>query len=407
MPDAVNLTLLNPHADDFVATPVSFWLVGRRGLCKYGYLLDEPIQRGQRVQILIDGTLSSVIDQFVFSRLPRWMRSLILRLEIYFWLRHNDLTRKVDIYWSADSVPDRRALYVFSYKSCVGAFDERQATISAFDRAVINLSHYFIRTREKVENIATLSNAVLTADSDLTRNPYFRHFFPHSPPLLVVPFAVGDRFAVMRPLDERSAKCAASGSFHDLAREFPSEYYRDFINFFRTDTYHPVRKLLYRRQTELADWLDCRISLYREMNGKNSVIARLRRLLGLDIVQTEYFSFDIVEYYNRHRFAIVGEELSGAPAIGFFEAMACGCVMLGATGNYYDGLGLEPGVHYLAHDGTVESIHAAIVGASQDPQRLAAIASAGRSYIESKCVPRAVWDLLQGSLMQLPARPGR
>lgn len=404
MPDAVRLTLLNPHGDDFVSTPVSFWLVGRRGLSKYGYLLDEPIRRGQRVQVLIDGTLSSLIDQRVFTQLPHWMRAFILRVEIYFWLRHNDLTQKIDVHWTVDTVRDRTALYVFSYKNCVGAFDQRQATISAFNYAIINLSHYFIRTREKADNIAKLRNAILSSDSDLSHNPYFRHFFPHSPRLLVTPFAVGERFATRRPLQQRSAKCAATGSFHNLKEEFPREYYRDFVDFFHTDTYHPVRKLLYGRRAEIADWLECRISPYREMEGKNGFLASLRRLLRFDMVQAEYFSFDIADFYNRHRFALVGEELSGAPAVGFFEAMACGCVMLGTTGNYYDGLGLAPDVHYLTHDGTVESIHAAIVRASKDSQRLTAIAQAGMRHIQEKCTPQAVWDALQRSLVQLSAR---
>jgi hypothetical protein len=67
MADATSLTLLNPHADDFVSTPVSFWLVGRRSLRKYSYLLDEPMRRQQRVSILVDGTLSSLISQNLFA----------------------------------------------------------------------------------------------------------------------------------------------------------------------------------------------------------------------------------------------------------------------------------------------------------------------------------------------------
>ncbi len=404
MPDTVRLTLLNPHADDFASTPVSFWLVGRRGLCKYGYLLEEPIRRGQRVQVLVDGTLSSLIDQRVFAWLPAWIRALILRVEISLWLRNNDLSQKVEVHWTVGAVPDRTALFVFSYKNCVGAFDRREATISSFNHAIINLSHYFIRTREKAGNIAKLRNAVLSTDSDLSQNPFFRHFFPHPPSLLVTPFAVGERFAPRQPLEHRSIKCAATGSFHNLKEEFPREYYRDFVDFFRTDTYHPVRKLLYERRVELAAWLECRISPYREMEGKNGFLAGLRRLLGIDIAQTEYFSFDIAEFYNKHRFAVVGEELSGAPAIGFFEAMACGCVMLGASGNYYDGLGLVPDVHYLAHDGTVESIRAVITRVSEDSQRLTATAQAGLRYIQEKCTPQAAWDTLQRSLVQLSAR---
>ena len=85
--------------------------------------------------------------------------------------------------------------------------------------------------------------------------------------------------------------------------------------------------------------------------------------------------------------------------------MACGCVMLGASGGSYDGLGLEPNVHYLTHDGTVESIRAAITCASSDPQRMQAMAQAGVGYIETNCTPQAVWDYLERNLAQLTGRP--
>jgi hypothetical protein len=404
MADAVTITLLNSHADDFVSTPVSFSLIGRKGLRKYSYLLEQPISRGQRAQILVDGTLSSLVDQWIFNRMPRWLRAVILRVEIYFWLRNNDLAGRVDLHWSLDTIKDRAAIYIFSYKHCVGAFGDRVATISAFDRVLVNLSHYFIRTREKVENIAKLRNVILVADSDLTRNTYFQHFFPHSPPLLCLPFAVESRFRVILPVENRTSKCGATGSFHDLMSEEPRVYYKDFIEFFHTNTYHPVRKLLYHRRAELSSWLECRISPFREAGGIGSAFGRLRQWLKLDVAQTEYFSFDIVDFYNQHRFAIVGEELSGAPAVGFFEAMACGCVMLGAAGGYYNGLGLKPGTHYLEHDGTVDSIQSIVVGTASNPQRLAAILAESRTYIDTNCTPRSVWEALQTKLATFPAR---
>ena len=76
---------------------------------------------------------------------------------------------------------------------------------------------------------------------------------------------------------ERSAKCAATGTFHNLQNEMPHAYYRNYIDFFKTNTYHPVRKLLYQHRTEISDWLTCRISPYRETVGNNKFSARLRR----------------------------------------------------------------------------------------------------------------------------------
>ena len=400
MEDTTSLTLLNPHADDFVSTPVSFRLVRRRGLGKYRYLLDEPIRRGRRIPILVDGTMTSLIDQSLFASLPKWLRATILRIEIYFWLRLNGLVDHVEVNWTLDTIQDRSALYVFSYKNCVGVFNQRRTTISAFDHIIINLSHYFIRTREKAENIAKLKNVWLHVDSDLRKNAYFQYFFPNPPPMLVLPFAVSLRFSSKRPFAERSAKCAATGTFHDLRTEMPHAYYRDFIDFFKTNTYHPVRKLLFQHRSEISDWLTSRISLYRESASSNKLGARLRRFFQLDVTQADYFSFDIVDFYNQHRFAIVGEELSGSPAVGFFEGMGCGNVMLGQRGSFYDGLGLEPNVHYLPHDGTIQSIHAAIEQANADLNHASKISKAAISYIATRCSPASVWDALDQYLQQ-------
>ncbi len=398
------ITILNPHADDFLSIPLSFWLIGRKSLKKYEFILQEPIRRGLHVQLFVDGTLSSVIDQSVFANFPAWIRKIILRIEIAIWLRINKITNNVSVHWSLDSIRNRSLIYVFSYKNCVGSFDQRKLAINEFTNALINLSHYFIRTSEKAANIDSLSNAILHVDSDLSDNKYFRTFFPNPPPLIVLPFSVGSRFVVKRPPSKRSLKCVATGTFHNLSKEHPSDYYRDFINFFKKDTYHPIRKALFQRRTELTNWLECYVWPYRELNGKRALSAKLKSLLQLDVVQSGYFSVDLVCLYNQYQFAIIGEEITGAPALGFFEAMACGCICLGSRGSYYDGLGLQPEVHYIEHDGSVESIRAAISRISASSTLMQAIVCAGQNYIAKHCTPEANWANLLASLKRIADR---
>ena len=63
----------------------------------------------------------------------------------------------------------------------------------------------------------------------------------------------------------------------------------------------------------------------------------------LDVKQKSYFSFDVVDFFNNNKYALVGEEIYGLPGIGFFEAMACGCTLLGQSGRFYNSLGLVSG----------------------------------------------------------------
>jgi hypothetical protein len=395
------LTLLNPHADDFVKRPVSFWLARRRALKKYEYLVDEPTARGETVDILIDGTQSSLLGGNVFLRLPRWLRLALLHIEIAIWRRINGFNGKLVVHWSPDTIKNRTFLYLFSYKSCVGGFQQRRAAIEQFEQKIINLSHYFIRTKEKANNIASLQNVCLVADSDIRGNSYFQRFFPADRPIIVLPFAINGRFAPRKALSERRGICAATGSLHNLNEELPKSYYRDFLDFYKSDTYHPVRKVLYSAKDELANWLTCRISLYREMDTRAAALARVMRWWRLDMQQTEYFSFDIVDFYNNHKFAIVGEELSGFPAVGSFEAAACGCVMLGQEGLFYKGLGLKANVDYLTHDGTIAGIHNAIEQTMNTPGRIDDISRAGLAYVAQHCAPSAVWDAFQDALDKL------
>lgn len=401
MADERPITLLNPHADDFIKTPVSFKLVGRRGLQKYAYMIDEPRRNGQVVDVLIDGTLSSLIPQSVFNRLPAWVRRVVLGFEIREWLYINDLEGAVRVHWSPDTITDRGFLYLTSYKNCVGFFSRRKKIIESFRVRIINVSHYFILTELKGKNINSLDDVIYTSEYDLRDNNYFAHYFRTDRRFIDLPFAVSARFQMRMPLSERAQDCVATGSFHNLYDERPRKYYNDFIGYFRSSTYHPLRKQIYEQKDKLAGKITCCISPYREHNYGSLFIRNIRSMLGMDCVQKNYFSIDIVELYNSHVFAVVGEELAGLSAIGFFEAMACGCVTLGKGTEYYQKLNLVAGEHYLPHDGTVEGILAVLERFGQDHETLNRISSAALRYVTDHCRPHAVWATLQRRLAAL------
>lgn len=166
-----------------------------------------------------------------------------------------------------------------------------------------------------------------------------------------MPFSVGNRFEAQQPWLTRDVKAVATGSFHDLRLEQPAHKYTDFIAATGATTYHPVRLAIYQAAEQLSNWVTCKISPYRKY-GRN----RLSRFFShFRVSQKKYFSINIVDLYNQHRYAIVGEELSGFPALGAFEAMACGCVLIGQP-QYYAGLGLQEGVDFLPYDGSMERL---------------------------------------------------
>lgn len=345
------LTYYNPHVDDFLAEPLQFRLLKRRALKKYSFLLDESRRSNTSVRALVDGTASGLIPETLFQRLPRWLRLVLANLEFRLWKRTNgfgDEIQRVDI----PNVPVNEVLIAFSYKSATGRFLLREATLGHYRAVVFHLSHYFLATAEKAAHIRRLPNAHLAGDSDITGIPYFQHFFGwYKKPFLVLPFAVAIRFTNRKPWLERDVRAVATGSFHDLRLERPACKYTDFMSATGEMTYHPVRLTIYQSASRMAAWVHCKVSPYRQY-GKNQFS---RLITHFYVSQKKYFSINIVDLYNQHRYAVVGEELSGFPALGAFEAMACGCVLI-AQPQYYVGLGLELGVHYLPYDGSTDQL---------------------------------------------------
>ena len=378
------LTILNPHIDDFLAEPLSYRLVGRRPLKKYEYLLHEPVKRFGFVEVLLDGTLSSVIPCKLFCRLPKRLRYLWLKFEIYIWTKINGLAGKVMIHWAPETVLDRRNLYIFSYKNFTEFSQQRLDYIEAFENKIVNLSHFMIKTAEKARNINKINNVVFTAESDISKTDYFSMHFGVVNKIVVLPFLVSKRFQVVRSFDARKDSCAATGSFHDLFAERPRGHYQDFLEFFELSTYHPVRKLVYHNKEALSEFVSCAISPFRESG--------FRFLRVLDIKQKKYFSFDIVAFYNDHKYALVGEEVYGFPAVGAFEAMASGCVLLGQGEEYYKGLNLRPNFDYLVYDGSLRDLKNKIKYLRNNPRYAQKLAHNGRSFANKYCNSEALYD---------------
>lgn len=382
------VVLYNPHVDDFLAEPPHFRLLKRRPLKKYGFLISEALLNGLEVKVLVDGTISAFIPERVFHKLPTFLRHVVSELEYKLWLRFNKfgpLVKRVEIAKGKSS----EVLLAFSYKAATGDFALRRDVFEKYHAVIFHLSHYFVSTGEKASNIKTLNNVWLAGDSDITNIPYFNEYFPwYKKSFLVLPFAVSPRFAVRKSFTEREHHCVATGSFHNLALERPPEKYAGFICSTQLTTYHPIRKEIFEKASTLLGLIECKVSPYRQ-NVSDSKIKRL--ISHFAVAQKIYFSMDIVDIYNDYQFAVVGEEASGFPALGAFEAMACGAILI-AVPQFYMGLGVESGKHYVGHDGSVNGILSAMQHVKESPDSGAAIAEAGKSFVKTKYNTATVYN---------------
>lgn len=336
------LALYNPHSQDFIFKPISFILAKRKALCKYGYVRDVLLDNKEFISIYIDYTESSIIPMKVLERLPLFLRKFFINIELFFWIRVNNLGNKVKFISKKDDL-SKYNLFGFSYKSAVNNLDNKVSNLKKFKKIYMHLSHYMIRTREKFDFFKKLDNIVLLGDNDCSQNQYYQYFLGSSNiNLEVISFIPQDRFMEKINFEKRSSKIIATGSFHNLYEEEPQEYYQDFLKFFNLSTYHYVRKEIFENNNN--ELISSYIKPYRE-NGQNKS----------DVSQKEYFSFDIVEVYNKHKFAVVGDEITGFIAIGSFEAMACGCIIF-CVSDCVNGLEMVEYQHYLPYDGTYKDL---------------------------------------------------
>lgn len=382
------IVLYNPHVDDFLAEPPHFRFLKRRPIKKYGFFISEAVLNGVEVNVLVDGTTSAFIPERVFHKLPRLLRYVISELEYKLWVRFNKfgpLVKRVKI--PKEKSPE--VLLAFSYKAATGDFAIRSDVFEKYHAVIFHLSHYFVSTKEKAGNIKKLNNAWLAGDSDITNIPYFNEYFPwYEKEFLVLPFAVSPRFSVKKSFSQRQLYCVATGSFHNLKLERPSEKFADFIRSTQLTTYHPIRKEIFENASNLLGVIDCKISPYRHYVSDS----KIKRLIShFSVAQKKYFSMDIVDVYNNYQFAVVGEEASGFLALGSFEAMACGSILIAAP-QFYIGLGMELGKHYVGHDGSVDGIISAMKQVKDSPDGGAKIAEAGRSFVKNQYDFSIVYD---------------
>lgn len=371
------IVFYNPHVDDFLSEPPHFKMLKRRALKKYSYIFDGIVSEGERINVYIDYTLSAYIPDRYFCKLPAWLRKLIAGYEIREWLKINNFKEKADFFdikYASDAT-----LFGMSYKAAQGRFDIRLGNFLRFKKVIFHLSHYFISTDEKAINLKKVKNLWLCGDSDITNNAYFQKYFSwYQNKFLVIPFSVQERFSKKKEITDRQSEAVATGSFHNLYNEKAQYKYKAYLDFFNCSSYHPMRKILFDHKNELMDIVDVHVSEYNEMSRKTWIATIFSRFY---VKQKKYFSFNIVDLYNDYTFAVVGEENVGFPAIGAFEAMACGCILI-ARPEYYQGLGIRAGIEYISYDGTLKSLFKVINELKQEEiGYLEKISSSAVSYI--------------------------
>lgn len=330
-------TLLNPHIIDFVAEPVFFKWIKRRPLKKYGYLLTEPIKKYGHVKVLVDSGTSGFVPMNIYVKLPYFLRVMFSKIEIGLWKKRNNFGKEVSVFYTPKKIQDKKAIIFFNYKQYKNPTILAK-TCGKFQFSIAHLSHYHNATTAQSNALEAISNIHLAADVDIVDNSYFKKYFNwYKKSIFILPFSIEERFKETTTWENRTDKILSVGTFHYFEEDYLEGRNNDLKEFYETSkakALHPLRRDIFERKDQFINEIDCMNSPYKETSSKKS-FWKMFLPSNLFAGQKKYFSFNIVDKFNEHKFVIVGEELiTGLPGIGTFEALACGCIVIGDKSAY-------------------------------------------------------------------------
>lgn len=397
----LRLALYRPHANIWFRNNLGRLLRRDPLPNKYAPLLDYLSQSES-----IDLAFVSRLDGGVLARMSD-------ALQLWLWCRLTGL-HGVRLAWTAARVRRSQVLFLMHYGNLTYETEAAARAGAAVARAlaplplrkVVHMTHYAYCVDTGAANLATLEPDLLVGENDLAAHAQFfrAHFAAVKAPFVCLPYTAAARFQSYRPLVQRSNKLVVTGSITYKMQD-PA-----FCSFFGTQELQPMRRRLFEVAARYTAEMDCLVS---DLNATRAVARphRLRRLwdnlcrmVGAR-AQGDYYRRDIVEIYNSYAMFAVPEEVCGLPAIGFVEGMACGSAYLGVEGPMYRDLGMLPGVHYIAYDGSVDDLMAQVRYHQQHPELTAAIAAAGCSLARTVLGGDAVYGAFVDTLRRLAGMP--
>lgn len=358
----MRIVFYNPHTNIWFKKPLYFFLTKRKSVNKYEYLLDYIIENKIEFSFLVDGR------DFSFGK--KYFNSILLaKLEIYTWTILNKINPfKIKVLSKISKLRSDDVLFVFLYGSLMstGRSEEGEKVVKELIEElktskalkVGHLTHFMYDAKLAGINTKEAGIDIFIAENNLKKNsPFFNKYFAwYDKDVSVLPFVAQKRFKNNTPFSKRVNMAVATGTL-----PFPIKNI-EFIDFFKTNDIHPMRRQIYENRNSLQSSIKSYIfEMGENKKSKNFKINLINKVSNylfshFQNKQTSYFAFDIVELYNSHTMFVVPEEINGLPGIGFIEGLMCGCVLIGKSDGYYEDLGFIDGVNFISYDGTLNDL---------------------------------------------------
>jgi hypothetical protein len=265
---------------------------------------------------------------------------------------------------------------------------------------VVHMTHYAYNPVMGNRNLLELKPDLLVAENNLGSNSSFfnTYFKTFTRKVDLLPYVPMPRFVSHAPFKDRSNKLVVTGSITYKMTD------KEFVGYFGGNDLQPLRRTLYEQASQYVDEMNCLVvdlndlevpkpARPRDSLGKRLArrMVRLFRPVQPENAQQNYYRKNIVDTYNEHRMFAVPEEICDLPAIGFVEGMACGCAYFGLDNAMYRDLGMVPGVHYVAYDGTIADLMTKVRYYQLHSMELEGIAKKGCEFVKTHLSAEAVY----------------
>jgi hypothetical protein len=314
---------------------------------KYSYLFNEFYDLLDEIYIYDGKNFLSSMNIFNIEKI------INRRFEIKFWLKINGFkNKKVKFISNLDNLNEE--YLIFGCARTLLYLENLDELINTKAKKVFFLTHFFFNPKKQSNLLEKINVDLLVSENNLYRSSnYFKKYFNfYKKDVFLNSFVPQKRFVSKKKFEKRKKKMIITGTW----RNYSGENFQDFMNFYNVETLHPGRKEIALNIDYLKNEIDNYMSndfdsdTYKVIDKKeNFFFKTYKRFYNVFKVKKSYFKIDLVESYNNYQMAIIPEEVVQVPGIGFFEAMACGCVCFGKADSMYLDLGLIPGKHYVTY----------------------------------------------------------
>ncbi|GHU04110.1 hypothetical protein FACS1894205_1770 [Alphaproteobacteria bacterium] len=376
---------------------------------KYEYLFDYFYNNG-RVYAYMDD-----LDKNVYEKHKKSFRNMVLS---------NGLNPfKISRIKTLDDLNKNDVLFMFLYGHFTTHYKLEKEPHELIEKLmkckaykVVHLTHYGSSAQYCSAYTKLAGIDLFVYENNLTKNSkFFRNYYKwYTNDVYALPFVPKERYVRKNIFSERKNLALITGSIpHPIS---------DLIEFFGTDILHPMRKIIYDNRDYISCCAKCNILLLektlenenrkqeiKNIRKKKTLLQKIIRFFHKNILSISNFfyfistilriyvvkllkinksffpvgvniQYDIVAEMNNYKISITTEEIIGAPAISFAEAMKCGAAYMGLDDPMYTDLGMRPGVHYIGYDGSLEDMKNKIEYYLKNDQELERIAEEGYRF---------------------------